>query len=254
MTTTTLRPSFRVAEMPLPIIERFLREREGVWQQINHEVHLNTLIAQMLASSTVALAGYGAVMGLSHSLVQALSSAIKLPILFLLTLAICLPTLYLFNLLFGGRLSAQQVLALSLSAITVTSVLTLAFAPIALFFLITAGNYSFYLLLNVAILTLTAIVGLGFLVEGTSRLNALSVAEATVEARTDDATPTRERPMNLWLLHIWLLLYGFVGTQLGWTLRPFFGSPDKPFEVFRAIEGNFYWAVLQTFFNLLFPW
>jgi len=30
---------------------------------------------------------------------------IKLPLLFLVTLAICLPTLYLFNLVFGARLS-----------------------------------------------------------------------------------------------------------------------------------------------------
>lgn len=251
MTTTSLRPSLRVAEMPLPIIERFLREREGVWQQIRHEVHLNTLIVQMLVSSTVALGGYGAVMGLSHSPLQALSSAVKLPILFLLTLAICLPTLYLFNLLFGGRLSAQQVLALSLSAITVTSVLTLAFAPIALFFLITANNYPFFILLNVAILTLTAIVGLGFLVEGTSKLNKLAVADSPEE---DGAVTRRERPMNVWLLHIWLLLYGFVGTQLGWTLRPFFGNPAQPFEIFREIEGNFYWAIIRTVIDLLFYW
>ena len=42
--------------------------------------------------------------------------------------------------------------------ITVIAVLTLAFAPISLFFLITANQYSFYKLLNVAILTLAALV------------------------------------------------------------------------------------------------
>ena len=36
--------------------------------------------------------------------------------------------------------------------ITVTSVLSLAFAPISLFFLLTAFSYSFYKILNVAIL------------------------------------------------------------------------------------------------------
>lgn len=74
------------------MIERFLRDREGVWRQIRLEYGLNALIGQMLTSSTAALACYGLVMGSSHSLWQSLASAIKLPILFLLTLAICLPT------------------------------------------------------------------------------------------------------------------------------------------------------------------
>ena len=66
----------------------------------------------MLVSSVVSLAVYGAVLGAFQRSAQALSSAVKLPLLFLATLAICLPTLYLFNLLFGARLSMRQALAL----------------------------------------------------------------------------------------------------------------------------------------------
>ena len=96
---------------------------------------------------------------------------VKLPLLFLATLAICLPTLYLFNLVFGSRLSMVRAVALILVSITVTAVLTLAFAPVSLFFLVTAKSYSFCKLLNVAILLLTALVGLRFLVEGMRALN-----------------------------------------------------------------------------------
>jgi hypothetical protein len=46
------------------------------------------------------------------------------------------------------------------------------------------------------------------------------------------------------------MLYGFVGTQLGWTLRPFFGDPDRPFVIFRAIEGNFYLGVIEAIVRL----
>ena len=42
------------------------------------------------------------------------------------------------------------------------------------------------------------------------------------------------------ILRFWLILYAFVGTQLAWTLRPFFGTPDSPFELFRQMQGNFY--------------
>ena len=217
--------------------------------------------------------------------------------MFLATLAICLPTLYLFNLLFGARLSVLQACALIMVAITVTAVLTFAFAPISLFFLITARSYAFFKLLNVAILALTALVGLRFLTSGMRALNKQVVGEsmlsnqvvvtadvpqrelvsATVggaadpaaqqptngDARTASAEPER-RPRRRHrnpplatgrracsLLYIWILLFGFVGTQLAWTLRPFFGDPGQPFELFRDINGTFYGDILSTLGGLL---
>ena len=267
MSSVTLLQEYRAAENPPLIIERFLRDREGVWQQIKHEYRLNALIGQMLRSSTIALVGYGAVMGAgaSNPLLQAPTSAVKLPILYLLTLAICLPTLYLFNLLCGGRLSVRQALALALSAITVSSALTLAFAPISMFFLITAKSYPFYQLLNVSILTLTGVVGLQFLVSGVHSMNKLDPAEQAQPQVTDlpelpepndaERWPTMSplasrRSVNLTLLYLWLMLYAFVGTQLGWTLRPFFGDPDKAFILFRSIDGNFYLGVIEALVRL----
>src|SRR6185295_2905520 len=218
---TTLLQEYHAPERTPLVIERFLRDREGVWRQIRLEYGLNALIGQMLGSSTAALACYGLVMGSSHSLWQALASAFKLPILFLLTLAICLPTLYLFNLLCGGRLSARQALALVLSAITVTATLTLAFAPITLFFMVTAQSYPFFILLNTAILLLTGSVGLSFLIGGMHSMNAQARAELptpteqpeAVEQVTQAPAPL-PRPVSMNLLLIWVLLYGFVGTQL----------------------------------------
>jgi hypothetical protein len=58
------------------------------------------------------------------------------------------------------------------------------------------------------------------------------------------------RPASMTLLYIWIALFGFVGTQLAWTLRPFFGSPHEPFEPFRNIEGTFYADILRTIGDL----
>lgn len=151
MSTTTIARQPNAHEPTGLVIERILRDRESIWRQIRTEQAIGTLIRQLLITSGVTLSIYGTVLGLSNSALQALMSAIKLPILFLLTLAICLPTLYLFNLLFGARLSVPQALAIVLVAITVTGTLTLAFAPISLFFLITAPSYGFFKLLNVSI-------------------------------------------------------------------------------------------------------
>src|SRR2546430_2551765 len=164
----------------LLVIERILRDREGIWEQIIEERELRGLAGQMLASSAASLAVYGLVLGASNGFAQALSSLVKLPLLFLATLAICLPTLYLFNLVFGARLSMMQAVTLILVSITVTSVLTLAFAPISLFFLISAHSYAFFKLLNVCILVLTAIVGLRFLVVGMRTLVEAQSAPAVV--------------------------------------------------------------------------
>jgi hypothetical protein len=269
------------------IIERILRDRDGVWSQIVSDRGLKTLTLQMMTSSAVSLAIYGAVLGASNGWAQALSSTIKLPLLFLATLAICMPTLYLFNLVFGARLSMMQALTLILTAITVTSALTLAFAPISLFFLVSAHSYAFFKLLNVTILVLTALVGLRFLTQGMSVLNdhqdRLAMARATVLEPAEEpalvgagvggdgpsALPAAPPPhpnglgsplppppvaagsRSMTLLYIWILLFGFVGTQLGWTLRPFFGSPDEPFELFRDISGTFYADIMSTIGKLL---
>jgi hypothetical protein len=265
----------------------------------------------MVGSTVVSLALYGAVLGASHGWQQMLSSMVKLPLLFLATLAICLPTLYLFNLVFGSRLSMVQAVALILVSITVTAVLTLAFAPVSLFFLVTAKSYSFYKLLNVSILLLTALVGLRFLVEGMRAVNdqrSVAPVHATAEiamvpetangsvppqvrrmtAATADAAPVAiatlppatatlplaqaspeeharavgmpptpvvqhatARPASTILLYIWIVLFGFVGTQLAWTLRPFFGDPGSPFAVFREVGGTFYADVFSTIGQLL---
>jgi hypothetical protein len=277
----------------LLVIERILRDRDGIWQQVVEDRGLPRLTGQMLISSGIALAVYGAVLGSFHSALMALTSAVKLPLLFLVTLAICLPTLYLFNLVFGARLSIRQSLALVMVALTVTAMLALAFAPISLFFLITAPDYAFFKLLNVAILALSALVGLRFLTGGMKVLNQhglLSAAPSTpatpstparpVEApvspavgapaleNSGQATPvavalapqpfpqprplrqSEPTPPSMTLLYIWILLFGFVGTQLAWTLRPFFGSPDKPFSLYREIDGNFYAEVFRTLAHL----
>jgi hypothetical protein len=276
----------------LLVIERILRDRDGIWRQISEDRDLRGLSLSMLTSSVVSLGIYGLVLGSSNGFLQAISSMIKLPLLFLVTLAICLPTLYLFNLVFGARLSMTQAVALIMVAITVISVLTLAFAPISLFFLITAQSYQFFKLLNVGILVLTAIVGLRFLTKGMAALNSYPAAahvpvQATTEpvlleptvdrsadgsvdgagsergavrvarARTTTAVPVRtsapleKRPTSMGLVYIWIVLFGFVGTQLAWTLRPFFGDPGAPFALFRHISGTFYSDIFSTIGRLL---
>ena len=44
----------------------------------------------------------------------------------------------------------------------------------------------------------------------------------------------------------WVVVFGLVGAQMGWVLRPFIGSPSMPFQWFRERESNFFQAVVRA--------
>ncbi len=48
----------------------------------------------------------------------------------------------------------------------------------------------------------------------------------------------------------WIVVFGLVGAQMGWVLRPFIGSPNQPFYWFRARHSNFFESVINTLFEL----
>jgi hypothetical protein len=221
----------------LAIIEVILRNRQRFFAEIRDGVDLGRKMRAMLISSVVFFAIYGAVMGSTQGTIwQVLSSAVKLPVLFLATLVVCSPTLYFFNLVFGSNQSLTQNFALMLTAITVTAVLLLGFGPIVLFFLLTSSNYQFFKLLNVGVFTIGGIVGVAFLSQG---------MRIVANAGKEGARARRN------VLRLWILVYAFVGTQMAWTLRPFIGAPGMQFELFRQLGGNFYANVFASIGEVL---
>jgi len=220
----------------LAVIETILRNRYHFFVEIRDGVQLQAKMRAMLVSSVIFLALYGAVLGSTHSLWQAMSSAVKLPILFLATVIVCSPTLYFFNVLFGSNQSLTQNVALILTAITVTAVLLLAFTPIVLFFLLTTSGYQFFKLLNVGIFTISGWMGVLFLSQG-MRIVAAAGKQAAGARRN--------------VVRLWILLYAFVASQMAWTLRPFIGAPSMKFELFRQLGGNFYSNIFASIGEML---
>jgi len=220
----------------LAVIETILRNRYHFFTEIRDGVGLRTKMRAMLVSSVIFLALYGAVIGSSHSLWQALSSAAKMPILFLATLVVCSPTLYFFNVLFGSNQSLTQNFCLILTCITVSSVLLLSFTPIVFFFLLTTGGYQFFKLLNVLACGVSGWMGVLFLTQG-MRIVSTAGKEGAGARRN--------------VVRFWILLYAFVGSQMAWTLRPFIGAPSMKFELFRQLGGNFYTNVFASIGELL---
>ncbi|MBD1900956.1 MULTISPECIES: actin-binding WH2 domain-containing protein [Cyanophyceae] len=216
------------------ILMYFLRDRQKFLEEISKGIRLENKIVSLLISSSAFFALYGAIIGSFSGGLQMVASAIKLPALYLITLAICLPTLYFFDVITGSKRSFGQYLALLLASMSIIGVMLFSFAPIILFFRLSINDYQFFQLLNVLVFTITGLIGINGFYRGMIFIND-----------QDSDNPKKRTGM----IRGWLVLYGFVGSQLGWTLRPFFGTPDKPFELFRNIESNFYfhiWHVISS--------
>jgi len=219
------------------VVETILRDRRQFFEEIREGIGVQEKTRSMVVSTAAFLAVYGAVLGSTHSLLQALSSAAKLPLLFLITLAICVPALYVLSVLFGASQRLTQSIALVLSAITVTAVLLLSFAPITFFFMLTTSGYQFFKLLNVLFFVIAGSLGMVFLSQG---VQIVSTSDKQEGAK-----------MRRLLLYVWIVLYAFVGSQMAWTLRPFIGFPDARFELVRELGGNFYSNILISMGEVL---
>lgn len=238
------------------ILMQLLRDRSTFLMEIEQQKSLDKKIISLLFCSSIFLSLYGAIIGSTNGVLQMVSSAFKLPALYLLTLLICLPTLYFLDIIFGSKRIFTQYLALLMASMAMISVMLFGFAPITLFFRLSINDYRFFILLNLIVLSLTGIIGIKFF-----HRSMISLIEGEEKSEQEDNLATSKNNLveaklshnRHKLIKAWLFLYGFVGSQLGWTLRPFFGFPDLPFSLFREIESNFYVEVVKiigTFLGL----
>jgi hypothetical protein len=224
-----------------------------------------SLIWKLLLISTIFFGIYGFIIGLSHSLPQALSAMVKLPVLYILTSLICFPTLFIFNSLSGSKMTIFQTLSyLSIGNCIIAAVM-LAFAPVTLFFLISSDHYQFYKILNVVFFAVSGFAGVRIVYRSmvpkkkhiSQNHNAQEQTSTTTDSEKSDIPVSNQvktadsTGAHTGILKFWVLLFAFVGSQLAWTLRPFFGSPDIPFSIFREVGGNFYQNILQSIGHVL---
>jgi hypothetical protein len=187
--------------------------------------------------TVVALAGFfGAVAGAYSGPFQAVSAAIKLPLLFFATFLVCFPAFFVVQVLVGSRLQLRQVVVLVVGALALTSIVLAALVPITAVFLITGANYYFQHLLNIAIAVIAGAFGMYWLHDG-----------LTLVCEKRGVYPRKA----ITIMRVWALLFGFVGVQLAWNLRPFLGDRNQSFQVFGNYQGNFYTAVIYALRQLL---
>lgn len=208
---------------------------------------------------------------------QIIASAVKVPILFYLTLIVTFPSLYVFNALVGSRLTLTSVFRLIIASLAVTLAVLASFGPIVAFFSFTTESYDFMVLLNVLIFSIAGILGLTFLLQTLHRLAVATIDPAELlPPGTQPAPPTRSpaneppgvgapaQPMSAIdrtprhalsghvkiVFRIWIIVFGLVGAQMAWVLRPFIGHPDLEFTWFRPRQSNFFESVVNHLIRL----
>ena len=95
---------------------------------------------------------------------------VKLPLLFVLTLTVTLPSLYVFNALVGSRLRPRAVFRLLASMLAVMLAVIASLGPIVAFFGLSTTSYPFMKLLNVGVCALGGLLGLAFLLRTMQRI------------------------------------------------------------------------------------
>jgi hypothetical protein len=223
-------------------VPRLLRDPAVFFEGVRRGKDLEPTIGWLLVFSVACLSLYGFAMGLSHSPWQALSSAIKLPILFIGAGLLCLPALYFLALVMGTSLRLAQIAAVVLSGVSVMAVSLAGLTPVILMFVVTSGSYGFFQLLVVASVMLSGSVGFFYLWRGMLWVNVFG---GRAQTNVQQA-----------LMGTWLALYAVVSSQMTWRLCPFVGDPETPFVFLQPSRGNLYVDVMHAVertWNLSWP-
>jgi hypothetical protein len=221
---------------------------------------------------------------------QAFATIIKVPALFFLTLLVTFPSLYVFNALVGSRLNLATIMRLLIAALAVNLAVLSSLGPIVAFFSVSTESYGFMVMLNVLTFALSGVLGFAFLLQTLNRLDMtqrkfsrpppLSAAGGAAPTPTGDTGADAEelitaeqvefikaesveepgaldrvgesvlRKQVRTVFTCWVVVFGLVGAQMSWVLRPFIGAPHVPFHWFRPRGSNFFESVFHTIANL----
>jgi hypothetical protein len=202
------------------LLRRVLQDRTALIAEIAEGKRARLLDVAFVSFLLTGLGGLG--LGVSHGALQAVSAAIKLPLINMAALAICLPTFFIFAALQGSRLGLEKLLRLFAVGLGLRGAVLAGLAPLLIFFSSVGSPYGFIVLAG----------GLVFAFAELAFMKCVDQGISVFKEKTND-------PVGLALVRAWMVLYLVVALQLTWSLRPIVGAPGEAFELIRHCdEGN----------------
>lgn len=210
-----------------------LRRRPWTTRSAQTAAALKLLVALLAAFGM----GYGAVMGCfggisGDRVLQVIYSAVKVPLLLVATSLIALPNFFVLNTLFGLRRDFAEAVRALAAAQAGLAVILASLAPFTAVWYATSADYAAALRFN-ALMFAVASFGAQYLLRGYY------------------GPLIRRNRRHRAMLWFWLIIYVFVGIQMGWVLRPFIGDPAAPVQFFReGAWSNAYVVVFKLLTSL----
>ncbi len=160
-------------------------------------------------------------------------AAIKVPLLLVATLGLSLPSFFVINSLLGVRGDFAAAVRAVVASQAGLAIVLVALAPLTILWYASSADYQAAILFNAAMFAVA------------------SVAAQALLRRSYRPLIARDR-RHRWPLRAWIVIYAFVGIQLGWSLRPFVGNPDQPARFFRGgVSENAYVIVARMIWDVL---
>ena len=202
----------------LAVMESLLKHPGRIIWEISNGRALSVIVA--LALITVgSLAIYGVVVGSLTGGSQLWIAPAKITIGSLLSLLICLPSLYIFLCLSGSDGSLRQVAGMLISSACLTALLLISFAPVAWVFSQSTDSIGLMGFLNLIFWLVAMWFGMGLL------KRCMTWANHSAKGN----------------LRAWMAIYLIVSLQMTTSLRPIIGHADT----FLPSEKQFFLAHWQ---------
>lgn len=174
-----------------------------IWELINGRA--SSVVLALIVVTIVSLAIYGVVVGSLSGGSQLWVAPVKIVGGSLLSLLICLPSLYIFLCLCGADARLRQVAGLAVASACLTALLLISFAPVAWVFSQSTDSIALMSILHLVFWVVALWFGLGFL------------------GRSAVLSDTKISGGNL---PVWMLIYIVVSLQMMTSLRPIIGRSD----------------------------
>ena len=213
-------------------IDDLLRSRSRV--VLGDAPRLRQIVFWMIAFGFI----YGAVMGsfggiTTDRFFQITYSAAKVPLLLAATFLISLPSFFVINTIMGLRSDFAQVMRLLISTQAALTVILASFAPFTALWYVSSTDYEVAKLFNALMFGCASV---------TAQLVLLRLYRPLIA----------RNPRHRTMVRLWLIIYSFIGIQMGWTLRPFIGKPGMETTFFRQEAWtNAYVEIAETIMRVL---
>jgi len=184
---------------------------------------LGDLARALIIITAASAAVFGAAVGAYKGGIQIAFAAIKMPLVLLLTAAICAPSWSALRAAVGARASLKTELVRVLGGLAMVALVLAAVAPALLVGVVVGASYH----------------SMAILLCGSAAVAGIAGVAVLIRSRVSGA---------VWIpLVTFASVFVIVGAQMSWTLRPYLvrpRSPDTPFV--RALEGSLIEATARS--------